>query len=169
RPSPARGEGRVLRVRLIALGEAHRDGSAQAIAHAVHGLVGLGPGLTPAGDDALIGWLAGTALLGPDRRSELLCQAVRARLARTTDVSRAHLEDALAGAFSEPLAQFANALVRGPGEAQRALADLAAVGATSGLDAAAGLLAAVETAAAPRPYDAEPCPPRPYQPEPCDG
>jgi hypothetical protein len=148
-----------LRLRLLALRDAYRGGSAAAIAQAVQGLVGLGPGLTPAGDDALIGWLAGTALLGPDRRSEVLCQAVRARLARTTDVSGAHLEDALAAAFSEPLAQFANALVRDLAEAQRALADLAAVGATSGLDAAAGLLAAVETAAAPSPYDAAPRPP----------
>jgi hypothetical protein len=146
-----RPQGSPLRSRLLALRDAYRADNSAAIAQAVHGLVGLGPGLTPAGDDALIGWLAGTALLGPDRRSEVLRQAVRARLARTTDVSGAHLEDALAGAFSEPLAQFANALVRAPGEAPRALADLAAVGATSGLDAAAGLLAAVETAAAPRP------------------
>jgi hypothetical protein len=134
------------RLRLIALAEAYRHGDARAIAHAVHGLVGLGPGLTPAGDDALIGWLAGIALLGADRRCEVLRQALRARLGRTTDVSRAHLEDALAGEFSEPLAQFANALARTPAEAQRALADLAALGATSGLDAAAGLLAAVEAA-----------------------
>jgi hypothetical protein len=163
RPSPARGEGsntpspstgegwgeggsRVLTPRLLALRDAYRADSTTAIAQAVHGLIGLGPGLTPAGDDALIGWLAGTALLGPDRRSEALCHAVRARLARTTDVSRAHLEDALAGEFSEPLAQLANALLRSAAEAQRALADLAAVGATSGRDAAAGLLAAVETA-----------------------
>ena len=161
-PREGWGEGdsraqRALNMRLLALREAYRNGDADAIAHAVHGLIGLGPGLTPAGDDALIGWLAGIELLGADGRRSLLCQAVRERLARTTDVSRAHLEDALAGAFSEPLARFANALLRGRAEAERALADLAAVGATSGLDAAAGVLAALETAGAPKPYDAEPC------------
>jgi hypothetical protein len=165
-PSPLTGEGwgegdslaqRVLNMRLLALREAYRNADADAIAHAVHGLIGLGPGLTPAGDDALIGWLAGIELLGTDRRRELLCQAVRERVTRTTDVSRAHLEDALAGEFSEPLARFANALLRSPAEAPRALADLAAVGATSGLDAAAGLFAALRAATAPRPYDTEPC------------
>jgi len=143
-----------LQLRLMALAEAYRVGHADAIAHAVHGLVGLGPGLTPAGDDALIGWLAGVALLGADRRCAVLRQAVYARLGRTTDVSRAHLEDALAGEFSEPLAQFANALARTPAEAQRALANLAAVGATSGSDAAAGLLAAVQAAVGMEPCDA---------------
>jgi hypothetical protein len=172
RPSPARGEGlkspspstgegrgegdsraqRAFELRLLALRDAYRAGDAGGIAHAVHGLVGLGAGLTPAGDDALIGWLAGIALLGTDGRSDVLRQALHSRLARTTDVSRAHLEDALAGEFSEPLARFADALTRSPADAQRALAELAAVGATSGLDAAAGLLAAVQAAAA-----AEPC------------
>jgi hypothetical protein len=150
-------EGSPLRPRLLALRDAYHADSAVAIAQAVHGLIGLGPGLTPAGDDALIGWLAGTALLGPDRRSQALCHAVRARLARTTDVSRAHLEDALAGEFSESLVQLAKALPRSAAEAQRAFADLAAVGATSGRDAAAGLLAALETAAAMEPSSAEPC------------
>jgi hypothetical protein len=160
-PSPSTGEGwgegdsraqRAVKLRLLALRDAYRAGDADAIAHTVHGLIGLGPGLTPAGDDALIGWLAGAALLGADRRCEVLRDAVRACLGRTNDVSRAHLEDALAGEFSEPLAQFANALARTPADARRALADLAAVGASSGLDAAAGLLAAVEAA-----VGTEPC------------
>jgi hypothetical protein len=136
-----------LGLRLTALADACRDGDTDAIAHAVHRLIGLGPGLTPAGDDALIGYLAGIALLGTDWRGEVLRRAIGARLARTTDVSRAHLEDALEGEFSEPLAQFANVLSHAPAQAQRAMDELACVGASSGLDAAAGLLAAVHAVA----------------------
>ena len=132
-----------VRSRLALLADAYRAGDAAAIAQAVHTLIGLGPGLTPAGDDALIGWLAGTALLPVEPRRDALCAAIRRCLPRTTDVSRAHLEDALAGEFSEPLAHFANALLVSTVRARDALAELAAVGATSGLDAANGLLVAL--------------------------
>jgi hypothetical protein len=129
---------------------------ADEIDGAVRALIGLGPGLTPAGDDALIGWLAGTALLPSHRARGWLAQEARCAIAqylpRTTDVSRAHLEDALAGQFSHALSQFANALAADSFDADHAgsaLFELARVGASSGLDAAAGLLAGVTTATRP--------------------
>jgi hypothetical protein len=66
-------------------------------------------------------------------------------LTRTTDVSRAHLEDAMAGQFSHSLSLFANTLVeeRPLDRVLHALQELARFGASSGLDAAAGLLAAL--------------------------
>jgi hypothetical protein len=127
--------------------------AADEIDAAVRVLIGLGPGLTPAGDDAVIGWLAGMMLLPPDRlRDQLASEARRAVaecLPRTTDVSRAHLEDALSGEFSEALSRFANALAAHTFDVvsvRAALFELARVGASSGLDAAAGLLAALAAA-----------------------
>jgi hypothetical protein len=126
-----------------------RARDARDVEAAVRALIGLGPGLTPAGDDALIGWLAGMALLSADPVRDGLVQAARRVitmcLTRTTDVSRAHLEDALAGQFSHSLSLFANALVeeRPLDRVLHALQELARFGASSGLDAAAGLLAAL--------------------------
>jgi hypothetical protein len=78
---------------MAALADGYREGDGEAIEGAVHRLVGLGPGLTPAGDGALIGWLAGTALLPAEARRDAVCRAIRARLGRTTDISRARLEE----------------------------------------------------------------------------
>jgi hypothetical protein len=142
----------VLRARQ-ALRALRRARAAQQIQHAVRMLIGLGPGLTPAGDDAVIGWLAGMTLLPRERlRDEFAGEGQRAVaecLLRTTDVSRAHLEDALAGQFSQALSQFGNALANaalGTDAVRAALFELARVGASSGLDAAAGLLTALAAA-----------------------
>jgi hypothetical protein len=141
--------GLVLRARqgLRALRRARGAGQ---IEHAVRTLIGLGAGLTPAGDDAVIGWLAGMTLLPPDRlrhqRAADARHAIAECLSRTADVSRAHLEDALAGEFSQAVSQFGNALANDSLDAddvRPALVELARVGASSGLDAVAGLLAAV--------------------------
>ena len=48
---------------------AHRDGDQAALAHAVSELCGLGPGLTPAGDDWLAGWLLALHLACPAAES----------------------------------------------------------------------------------------------------
>jgi hypothetical protein len=112
-------------------------------------LVGLGPGLTPAGDDFLIGWLAGLALRAgaPPQREFLrdLCAGIAPLGSATTSVSRQHLEDACALAFSERLSDLCLAI----GDAAPAptlacaVAALVRVGASSGADAAAGLLFAL--------------------------
>lgn len=147
-PSP---QAQALRSRLSALRTASKERRPHRVAAAAQRLVGLGPGLTPAGDDLLIGWLAGAALPIADPASEEMAAAIRGAirvcLSGTTDASRAHLEDALDGQFSERLAHFANALLtactgREP-EVRDALFALAGVGASSGLDAAAGLLTAL--------------------------
>ncbi len=116
---------------------AERD-AAGALA-AARGLLGLGPGLTPAGDDCLDGWLAGLWADGPAGRA--LVRAVgpallRAAADRTTALSRAFLACAVAGAVAEPVRAF----VAAP-EAPR-LAALLALGATSGADVLAGYLLA---------------------------
>jgi len=102
-------------------------------------LLGLGPGLTPAGDDVMVGWLAGawTAGIGGRQLAEatgpgLLAEATH----RTGRLSRAFLAAAVAGDAAEPVHRF----VLAPDEAS--LAGVLGLGATSGADLLAGYLLA---------------------------
>ncbi len=102
-------------------------------------LLGLGPGLTPAGDDCLVGWLAGARTASSEGRA--LAEAVGpgllgAATRRTGPLSRAFLAAAVAGEAAEPLRDF----VLVPDEAR--LEGLLALGATSGADLLAGYLLA---------------------------
>jgi hypothetical protein len=116
--------------------DAMRDGAAR--------LVGLGPGLTPAGDDFLCGFVAAAHCRCAARpaRSRLLAhltEAVRDLLGQTTDISAAFLRGAFAGRFSRPLAALAEACAGSPGsDLDGAILRLAAIGHSSGLDAATG-------------------------------
>ena len=112
-------------------------------------LVGLGPGLTPAGDDFIVGWLAGLALRAdaPPRFAFLMdiCAGLAPLGAATGSVSRQHLEDACAMAFSERLSDLCLAIGEGVPRPrlERVVAAQVEVGASSGVDAAAGLLFAL--------------------------
>jgi hypothetical protein len=106
---------------------------------AARSLLGLGPGLTPAGDDCLVGWLAGAWTTGP--AGQRLVEAVGTGLLdeaahRTGSLSRAFLAAALLGEAAEPISAFA-ALP----DAER-LEGLLALGATSGADLLGGYLLA---------------------------
>jgi hypothetical protein len=91
----------------------------------VDALAGLGPGLTPAGDDAL----AGILLVAGDRDAAI---AAAAR-ARTNDIARAFLHWAARGQSIEPV----HRLLAGGG--RPALADVVRFGHSSGADLAFGL------------------------------
>jgi len=112
-------------------------------------LVGLGPGLTPAGDDFIIGWLAGLALRAGNhpQRAFLreLCAGIAPLGCATTSVSRQHLEDACALAFSERLSDLCLAIGDAASAAalRSAVAAQMQVGASSGADAAAGVMFAL--------------------------
>jgi hypothetical protein len=111
------------------------------------GLLGRGPGLTPAGDDVVAGALAALALLGaPDPA------AVRAVLdavaGATTLLSAALLRCAARGQVPPQAARLLRALCGG-GPVGPALDALLAVGATSGAALALGICAAAEVAATP--------------------
>jgi hypothetical protein len=118
---------------------------------AARGLVGLGEGLTPAGDDYLVGALAGLHRLGDGWPvgDAPLRDAVIAHACRTTPtVSAAFLLYAVKGQFSEPLRDLAMA---GSAAATReAAAALARMGATSGVDTLAGMREALAALAAAR-------------------
>lgn len=110
-------------------------------------LLGRGPGLTPSGDDVLAGYLVGAAAFGlaaDDVRRLVESQAAR----RTTTLSAALLRHAAAG---ETIPQVINLLdaLAGRRPLEPALAELRAVGHTSGAALASGLIAAAVGAAVP--------------------
>lgn len=116
-------------------------------APAIYDLIGLGPGLTPSGDDLLVGYLTGLwcAVEGKSERrgfiSGLGCKIVRCSR-RTNDISRAYLYHAARGQVSSRLATLAGAISSGEsGEPLLAVAESAMhVGHSSGMDAVTGLL-----------------------------
>ena len=141
-PSGAMGER--LTQAALDLGRGVQTGRLDAMRHAAARLVGLGQGLTPAGDDFLCGFLAAGWCRRP---AGLACapllatfaEVVRELLGQTTEISASFLRDAIAGRISRPLAALAEACSGAPGsDLDAALLRLAAVGHSSGLDAATG-------------------------------
>ena len=121
-------------------------------------LIGLGPGLTPAGDDFIVGWLAGLALTAQSHEDLVFVRAMAAGIGSmseaTTAVSRQHIADACAFEFSERLSDLCIALCERaslPILLESRLALQFAVGATSGADAAAGLAFALRVCASQSP------------------
>ncbi len=120
-------------------------------------LVGFGPGLTPSGDDLLVGLLAALQArpdaCGPTNAAERLRRAVAVRLATTTAVGRFYLEHGLDGRFGAALLGARRALVHVASNEQLdpALQALVAVGATSGADLLFGLAETLSRAAVKNP------------------
>lgn len=117
--------------------------SLDLVGAALTALVGFGPGLTPSGDDVIVGLLAVLYRLGGGRaraRALALVQAqLPALLDRTTVVSAHHLRLALAGHFSEPLTNFVDACADPAGPGSDLVAAVLATGATSGADGLVGV------------------------------
>lgn len=110
-------------------------------------LVGLGPGLTPSGDDVLAGALV-AARATADPRLEQWQQETRAalRVRRTTAVSRGLLHHALDGYATPELAAFVTAVCADDrADVGRAAPALLAVGHTSGAALMAGVLHVLST------------------------
>ena len=115
-----------------------------AIAEAAAHLVGLGPGLTPAGDDFLTGYLAALwsrAGFGAKQEAGLtaLAAVLAPLFARTNAISRQMLDDAAHGRFAQALVDVTLAL-SGAGNINAAAARALASGHSSGADALCGLL-----------------------------
>jgi len=106
-------------------------------------LIGLGPGLTPSGDDYFAGMLVALRAAGSGAQAELLWRWLQPRLAdRTSALSAAYLAAAAAGEAHEAL----HDCLGGAGESRARLARLAAVGHCSGWDALAGARAVARRA-----------------------
>ena len=106
------------------------------------GLIGFGPGLTPAGDDLVGGALCALRASGRDRTADQLAHWVLP-LARagTSRISAAHLACAAEGECAEAVNDAIVALISGAGPD---LARIDAIGHTSGWDALAGAALVLE-------------------------
>jgi len=113
---------------------------------ALHHLVGLGPGLTPSGDDFLCGVLFTLHRLGHPGVAERLWNRVRPLSADAGNaISFGHLAVAAAGGGSAPIDDLLAALLVGESGALRRLLDVVGtIGHTSGWDCVAGVLTASE-------------------------
>ena len=115
-------------------------------------LIGLGTGLTPSGDDLLVGYLAGLWCTIQDRceRMKFISSLGKAmiRLSRqTNDISRTYLFHASRGQVSSRLADLAEAICHGENSDHllNTVESAMQVGHTSGMDAVTGLLIGLAT------------------------
>ncbi|MHB1294125.1 MAG: oxamate carbamoyltransferase subunit AllH family protein [Anaerolineae bacterium] len=120
---------------------------------AASALIGLGPGLTPSGDDLLVGLLAGLWLRYPwsDSAQRVFTQHLAWQVGksadRTSDVSRIYLLSAVRGCVAQKIMDLATAIVAPSSRWQETLDEVEwrtlnalAVGSTSGADGVYGLL-----------------------------
>ncbi|MBL6946998.1 MAG: DUF2877 domain-containing protein [Rhodospirillales bacterium] len=109
------------------------------------GLVGLGPGLTPSGDDFLGGLLiALRALGGDDLADELNALVLPFATEGTGKISAAHLSCAGAGTGAAALHDTINAILAGDiGQMRYRFGEIDDIGHTSGWDALAGTVCAL--------------------------
>lgn len=107
-------------------------------------LVGLGPGLTPAGDDYLVGLTTVYAMGGDDAHAHrrLLAGVIEDNAHRTNEISYAAMAQATRGCVRESIVEFARALTRGDTTStKRRARQVIAIGATSGTDILLGMQA----------------------------
>jgi len=129
---------------LPVLARATETGDAVAVVSALSVLVGLGAGLTPAGDDFIVGYLA--ALWSRSHRERGIAALLRGLAnpvgqlsLQTNAISRQMLLDALQGQFAERLADVVRSVCGGDNVAGAAMRALE-VGHSSGADVLCGLL-----------------------------
>ena len=103
-------------------------------------LVGLGPGLTPSGDDVLGGMMLALSALGQSDLRDALWQTIGAELDDlTVPISAMHLSAAADGFGTEAMHRMIGAVVAGNvAEIAALLPGMSDIGATSGWDALAG-------------------------------
>ena len=110
----------------------------------VSGLIGLGPGLTPSGDDFLVGALATLDALGEDDAHVLLARAITDALpGATSALSAAFLRAAAGRHIGENLHRVVSSAIAG--DVAAALTAAASIGHSSGWDMLAGITSTLQT------------------------
>jgi hypothetical protein len=123
------------------------SGERRAAAKVATGLIGLGPGLTPSGDDTLVGVEAALHALDAPAAG-FLALAMGDVEDRTTALAATLLRHAAAGEFAERLHTLLAALLGSDDETIATAIDRAAAwGATSGTDCLLGVLIGLDVAA----------------------
>jgi hypothetical protein len=110
-------------------------------------LIGLGAGLTPSGDDYLVGMLAGLEATGHPAHPPIAAAIAASAARRTTAIGAAMLAHAARGAYAERLHDVLVALAIGrPDGLGTTITRAMAYGATSGSDTLVGLFGALDIA-----------------------
>jgi hypothetical protein len=145
------------------LGEAAIGRDTAALSEAARGLAGLGPGLTPSGDDLLAGFAGAWTLIGEalgvdgGARDAVATALLAGAEPGASPLGRAWLAHACRGELAEPMSRLVVTLLDAEcGELAAATRGVLAIGASSGIDWMVGFLlavAALSDAAAPgRPW-----------------
>ncbi|MFM9938380.1 MAG: DUF2877 domain-containing protein [Hyphomicrobiaceae bacterium] len=118
------------------------DALDEAARRAAHALLGLGPGLTPSGDDLLAGLVVALHATGESQTAARLADFIaQAPPDATTALSRAFLAAASEGLAGEAMAAMITALLTSDGASlPELLARIEAIGHTSGWDVLAGVV-----------------------------
>ena len=116
----------------------------QGAVSAAKKMIGLGPGVTPSGDDILIGFLAGLwSMAGQNQTQISFIRSFGAELVQlarqTSEISRTYIYHATQGQFSSSLSHLAEAIAKGEA-VEEALQAAMHVGHSSGMDSVTGLL-----------------------------
>jgi hypothetical protein len=138
----ARKAGQAMRELLQATRQYDSAGTA-----AVNALIGLGSGLTPSGDDLLVGYLAGLWCVVRDQNERAqfisdLGKTIISLSRQTNDISRTYLYHAAQGQVSSRLADLAEAISEGqsPNRLLKIAEAAISVGHTSGMETVTGLM-----------------------------
>ncbi len=116
------------------------------IRDAVTTLIGMGPGLTPSGDDFLGGMMIALRILGEENKSTCLAEAIEEAASATNEISRAHLRAAAQGVGAEPLhAAISDIIADRSQNLSTSLKRLDAIGHCSGWDALTGVVIALRS------------------------
>ncbi|MFN2304811.1 MAG: DUF2877 domain-containing protein [Anaerolineales bacterium] len=137
-----------LEEKLLILLPGHEPNQPVDLGQRLLGLIGLGKGLTPAGDDFLVGFLLAShylALISPALASQAeLQKSILATAAiKTTTLSAALMQCAADGAADERLMMASRWLAQGDLTIMKVKTDLLSYGSSSGMDSFAGMLAAI--------------------------
>jgi hypothetical protein len=118
-----------------------QQGHEELILEGAGGLAGMGGGLTPAGDDFLIGLIHGLWAIKIDQAQPLCRRIAQTAAPRTNTLSASWLQAASAGEATQTWHDFLHAIpAESPAKIQSAIQKLIDVGHTSGADALAGFL-----------------------------
>ena len=109
-------------------------------------LIGLGPGLTPSGDDVIAGFLIACSYLGTDSAAKSLWQHIEKKSKNgTTLISHAHLAAAGEGMGAAPLHDLITGLIENRDDRiKKDLDAVAGIGHSSGFDAVGGVVLLLE-------------------------
>ena len=112
------------------------------ITNATHQLIGLGIGLTPSGDDYLVGLLLvlNHSAAADSFKLSAIKKSILDNIKTTTNVSQAYLQAALERRYSEPLRDLLVTITGQADTFESALQTVLAHGATSGQDTCTGMI-----------------------------